>query len=401
MPWCSAVSASSAERVGLLLLHRRRCVGAPAPAARRRWYRVSRAASSALQEQGADLRGQSAPDRHHAVFVLVHVQRARRCAGEWPPAPRRFGPPSRQPRTMRSTCSRGAGAAHRQQPLLGLRRGHAGQRAHLGVRELAAGERLRQPRQRRRARARPGRARGPRPGRDPTRQVSQAAHERKPLFQPPRASNSRMRSSRRAVAASRCADSSAISSPSRSRSRSDEEFCMASPPSAAATLHPGFRATSETLRAAIATQSPFLTTPSPDSQQASMGPLRPRPQCAGDTRRKPAQKSVKCENSNTVESGGAHAGESGSAPPELRQELGRRPRRPARAGRRRRNAERSATAPASIQRWSHSTHPSIGPAYGRLARQDGLRRRRVVASRGSLSSRCSAAARFASSASVT
>ena len=35
------------------------------------------------------------------------------------------------------------------------------------------------------------------------------------MFQPPWASNSRMRSSRRAVAASRCADSSAISSPRR------------------------------------------------------------------------------------------------------------------------------------------------------------------------------------------
>ena len=38
------------------------------------------------------------------------------------------------------------------------------------------------------------------------------------VFQPLRESNSRMRSSRRAVAASRCADSSAISSPSRSSS---------------------------------------------------------------------------------------------------------------------------------------------------------------------------------------
>jgi hypothetical protein len=38
----------------------------------------------------------------------------------------------------------------------------------------------------------------------------------KPVFQPPRASNSRISSRRRAVAASRCAASSAISSPSRS-----------------------------------------------------------------------------------------------------------------------------------------------------------------------------------------
>src|SRR5438552_5432658 len=50
------------------------------------------------------------------------------------------------------------------------------------------------------------------------RHVSHAAHEAKPLPQPPRASNSRMRSSRRAVAASRWAESLAISSPSRSSS---------------------------------------------------------------------------------------------------------------------------------------------------------------------------------------
>ena len=47
------------------------------------------------------------------------------------------------------------------------------------------------------------------------------------MFQPPWASNSRIRSSRRAVAASRCTDSSAISSPRRSSARRS----MASPPS--------------------------------------------------------------------------------------------------------------------------------------------------------------------------
>src|SRR5216117_2714635 len=48
------------------------------------------------------------------------------------------------------------------------------------------------------------------PGSSPTRQANQAAQERKPVFQPPRASNSRIRSRRCAVAASMCADSSAI-----------------------------------------------------------------------------------------------------------------------------------------------------------------------------------------------
>jgi Hepatitis C virus capsid protein len=48
---------------------------------------------------------------------------------------------------MRSTWQ--AVPAHSQQTLFGLRRGHAGQGPHLGVRELAARERLGQPRQRR------------------------------------------------------------------------------------------------------------------------------------------------------------------------------------------------------------------------------------------------------------
>ena len=42
----------------------------------------------------------------------------------------------------------GAGAADGQQPLLGLRRRHTRERTNLGVRKLAARERLGQPRQR-------------------------------------------------------------------------------------------------------------------------------------------------------------------------------------------------------------------------------------------------------------
>src|SRR6266545_1576783 len=77
------------------------------------------------------------------------------------------------------------------------------------------------------------------PRSSPTRQLSQAAQERKPVFQPSRASNSRMRFRRRAVAASRCTDSSAISSPSRS----SESVSMASLPSSTwATLYPSFAA---------------------------------------------------------------------------------------------------------------------------------------------------------------
>jgi hypothetical protein len=43
-------------------------------------------------------------------------------------------------------CS--TGTPHRQQPLLGLGRGHAGECAHLGIGELAAAERLGEPGQR-------------------------------------------------------------------------------------------------------------------------------------------------------------------------------------------------------------------------------------------------------------
>jgi hypothetical protein len=65
------------------------------------------------------------------------------------------------------------------------------------------------------------------------------------VFQPPRASNSRIRRRSLAVAASRCAESSAISSPSRSRSvAGDRTACGAisrvAPPSPR-TLALGFR----------------------------------------------------------------------------------------------------------------------------------------------------------------
>jgi hypothetical protein len=97
------------------------------------------------------------------------------------------------------------------------------------------------------------------PRSSPTRQLSHSAHERKPVFHPPRASNSRIRSSRRAVAASRWADSSAISSPRRSSSRTrggdsssaDDTVVMATPPSAPGTLHREFRVAGRRLPDAI------------------------------------------------------------------------------------------------------------------------------------------------------
>jgi hypothetical protein len=70
------------------------------------------------------------------------------------------------------------------------------------------------------------------------------------------------------VAASRCADSSAISSPSRSSERGS----MTNPPSAGATLNLSFGAAREARHAAIAAGSTgFRDEPTDD---ASPGPLR-------------------------------------------------------------------------------------------------------------------------------
>ena len=122
-----------------------------------------------LQEQRAHLRRQPPADHHHAVLVLIDVERpARVLALGLPRLGLAIHPP---PAAHDALDVRGrAGAPHREQPLFGLRRGDAGQGADLGVRQLPAGERLRQPRQRRRGRAPRGPARGRRPRSRPTRQ---------------------------------------------------------------------------------------------------------------------------------------------------------------------------------------------------------------------------------------
>jgi len=100
-----------------------------------------------LHEQSADLRRQSAADDHHAVLVLIHVQRPARVAPGGLPRlglPVHAAPAANDPLDVRG----GAGPTHRQQPRFGLGSGHAGQRPHLGVRELAPGESPGQQRQR-------------------------------------------------------------------------------------------------------------------------------------------------------------------------------------------------------------------------------------------------------------
>ena len=214
------------QRVGLLLRHRRHVV----LLAKRFARGVQRA-----QEHCSSLRRQTSTHHDGAVGILIDVQRAARVL------PRglvalglsiHMAPAAHDPLDV----LRCTGTSHREQALLRLRRSNPRYRSHLRVRDLAARERCRQTRQR------PERARHPhalacRAESSPTRQASHAAHDRNPVFQPSRASNSRIRSSRRAVAASRCADISAISSPRRSNSA---WVSIAVSPFGGATLHPEF-----------------------------------------------------------------------------------------------------------------------------------------------------------------
>jgi hypothetical protein len=90
-----------------------------------------------LQQHRARFRRQPAAHDHHTVFVLIHPEGTTvvtpgglaRLGDSVHPAPATddpLGVPSR------------ASAAHCEQTLFGLGRGHAGERPHLGVRELAA-----------------------------------------------------------------------------------------------------------------------------------------------------------------------------------------------------------------------------------------------------------------------
>jgi hypothetical protein len=101
-----------------------------------------------LQEHRAGLRRQPAADDHHAVFVLIHAERAivvALCGFA------RLGDAIHTAPAADDSLdvAGGAGPAHSEQTLFSLRRGHAGERPHLGVRELASREGLGQSRQRR------------------------------------------------------------------------------------------------------------------------------------------------------------------------------------------------------------------------------------------------------------
>mgnify|MGYP003694201453 CR=1 FL=1 len=206
------------QRVGPLLGHRRALGGgirrgiieardrpfAPAPLVQRLAGRGQR-----LHEQRAHLRLQPPAEHDRAVLVLVDVQRPARVLALGLPrlglaidaAPaahdaldvrgRAAAPDPEQPRTR----SPGVATRVRARTLAYDNSPRASAWASSGSVARARATRTF-------SRAVP-RSR-------PIRQLSQSAQERNPLHQPPRASNSRIRSRRRAEAASRCADSSAI-----------------------------------------------------------------------------------------------------------------------------------------------------------------------------------------------
>jgi hypothetical protein len=100
-----------------------------------------------LHEYRADLGSQPPSESHHAVLVLIHVQRAARVPSG---GLGRLGlAVHAAPATDDAFDVIGrAGAPHGQQTFFRLRRGHAGQGPDLGVRELAPRQGLGHPRQR-------------------------------------------------------------------------------------------------------------------------------------------------------------------------------------------------------------------------------------------------------------
>jgi hypothetical protein len=133
------------ERVRLLLNHRRR-VGVRLVLAPLLIQRLARGGQR-LHEQRADFRCQPPTENDGAVCIGIHVQRPARVlqdglAGLGLPVH-----PAPAADNQSDVLCR-AGAPHRDQPLLGFGRGHASQLPDLGVRQLPAGERLGQQRQR-------------------------------------------------------------------------------------------------------------------------------------------------------------------------------------------------------------------------------------------------------------
>ena len=140
------------QRVRLLLCHRRRFRGGV------RGRRVERAGpllrvqgvacrGQRLQEERTGLGGQASADRRGAVVIWIHVERP---AGVLPASLvlLRFAIHATPAADDALDVLRRAGAPDGEQPSLDVWRRDAGEGADLGVRQLAAGERLGEPRQR-------------------------------------------------------------------------------------------------------------------------------------------------------------------------------------------------------------------------------------------------------------
>ena len=216
-PWSRAASASRASASACCwAIVGRSADGSAAGSLKRvtsrsprlRWYRVSRAAASAFMNR-APTSGSSRPRSTTVPSSSWWTCTARPACCRLVSRASALRSMQRQPRTMRSTW-----AAVPPRPTPSNRASVSGVATRVRARTLAYDS---SPRARAWARSgRVPRARATRtfsravPRSSPIRQPSQSAQERNPVHQPPRASNSRMRSRRRAEAASRCADSSAI-----------------------------------------------------------------------------------------------------------------------------------------------------------------------------------------------
>ena len=141
------------QGIGLLLIGRRRFRGnvfgavierGPLPAP---LIQALPSRGQGLLQQCPHLRLESSLQDHHAVLVLIHAQGAARVPVLRLP---RLGPPIHAAPAAHDPLDVGGrpGASHPQQAHFGLRRGHAGQGADLGIRELPAGQRLGEKRQR-------------------------------------------------------------------------------------------------------------------------------------------------------------------------------------------------------------------------------------------------------------
>src|SRR6266850_163222 len=120
------------EGVGLLLRHRR-CVSLWRLLASPLVEGLPRGIEC-LHEHGANLRGESSPDLHHTVFVLIHMQRP---ADVLASGLLSFGLGVHAPPSSHDALDMlgGAGAPHGEQLLLGLGYSHAGQLAGVAGRE--------------------------------------------------------------------------------------------------------------------------------------------------------------------------------------------------------------------------------------------------------------------------